>query len=370
MTEVTEHHSADILGLHMETKKKIAGLLKTFGPQSQMAGVTVHWDGAEQSWQTGQRVKKGDAVSKGPEMQIALWSVSRRGWGVKHTEKPWPWDCVQDVTLAPSTSNPSASQPVYGSWLQKTDSTLFFVFHLQTFLMLHAPLFAVLLVSSNEQRRKPWWPSTICGRNEGADLSECDSCTKEAVFSQSEGGSLNPMKQMPLPQGPSLQPLPHIPKVRENPNPQVYSSPFKKYTLATRRCHHPGAWNSGAWIYPLSSAGPGIFTNSCNWWIHNSPCSFSSEAVCRVWLPTLLHWLFSFPMAMPTDGHWGTMLSRIYPRVWRNHHAKPTHERWEEDLVLELISMLLKVSFSSGDIKSNKEPPSENWEEPEAWLKD
>ena len=122
--------------------------------------------------------------------------------------------------------------------------------------------------------------------------------------------------------------------------------------------------------FSLSSAGPGIFTNSCNWWIHNSPCSFPLEAVCRVWLPSLLHWLSSFPMAMPTDGHWDTMLSRIYPRVWRNHHAKPTHERWEEDLVLELISMFLKVSFSSGDIKSNKEPPSENWEEPEVWFKD
>ena len=177
------------------------------------------------------------------------------------------------------------------------------------------------------------------------------------------------MKQMPHPQGPSLQPLPHIPKARENPKPKVYSSPFKKCTLTTRRCHHPGAWNAEAWIYPLSSAGPGIFTNSFDWWIHNSPCSFSSGAVYTVWLPSLLRWLFLL-VAMLTDDHWGIMLSRIYPRVWRNNCAKPTHERQEEeDLVLELISMFLKASFSSGDIKSNKEPPGENWEETEVWLK-
>ena len=106
------------------------------------------------------------------------------------------------------------------------------------------------------------------------------------------------------------------------------------------------------------------------WWIHNSPCSFSLEAVYTVWFPCLLRWLLSLPMAMPTDDHWGTMLLRIYPRIWRNNCAKLTHERWEEeDLVLELISMFLKASFSSGDIKSNKEPPGENWEEPEVWLK-
>ena len=46
----------------MEKEKTIAGLLKTSGPQSQMAAVAIHWDGAEQTdGQTGQSVKKGDA---------------------------------------------------------------------------------------------------------------------------------------------------------------------------------------------------------------------------------------------------------------------------------------------------------------------
>lgn len=265
-------------GLHMETKKKIARILKASGLQNWMDGVAVCWDREQsRSARLGQSVDKDAYFQQGAKMQIGLVVYEQVGIGCKAHREALDQKLYLGHTFGHGLCLQHSCLPfltVCGSCLQKIDSIIFclFVSHLQTFLTFSALLLGVLLECSNEQWRKPWWSSTIWGKERGCQtLLECDSCTKVAVLSESEGAAWTWWNTDTLSRGAdSTDPHPPFPKPGRIWSPKS-TLLLKKCILTTRQCHCPQEWNALILIYWLSSAGTCVFTNNCNWWILNSP---------------------------------------------------------------------------------------------------
>ena len=265
-------------GLHMETKKKIARILKASGLQTWMDGVAVCWDREQsRSARPGQSVDKDAYFQQGAKDANQPCGLRASGHWMQSTQRSSGPETVSGTHLWPRSVSATLLPPFPDCvWVLSSENRFYY------FLFVCFPLADISHVQcpalGSASGMLEWAVTETemiqhhLGEERGCQtLLECDSCTKVAVLSESEGAPWTRRNTDTLSRGADFTgPQPPFPKPGRIWSPKS-TLLLKKCILTTRQRHCPQEWNALISIYRLSSAGTGVFTNSCNWWILNSP---------------------------------------------------------------------------------------------------